>query len=274
MRKSWGRGTGGAAYRSRTIPSCAPIGRRYFKVSRPDWEILGFKAAERIARAQRLMKLRSGAPSSDATIWPPNGLPVVEWWAVANATAACTSRTGTVRSTNARLWASGPPARGTYTSVAPHTMASTGLPPRRNETASDVSTWVPGNQYQHRSAPGWEWTRPTASGGHAARATTRVAVAALSSVANTDVTRTVAPSTEPSRQPRRSVGLAANAARSARAAGASSRRGNTTSGGPNIRPTRTAVMVNDIAPPFSVTYRGLRWWCAHLTRPKLGRRGQ
>src|SRR5205807_9629996 len=103
MRKSWGRGTGGAAYRSRTIPSCAPIGRRYFKVSRPDWEILGFKAAERIARAQRLMKLRSGARSSDATIWPPNGLPVVEWWAVADGPAACTRRPRTRAATHAKL---------------------------------------------------------------------------------------------------------------------------------------------------------------------------
>src|SRR5207302_11187662 len=104
----WGRGTGGAAYRSRTIPSCAPIGRRYFKVSRPDWEILGFKAAERIARAQRLMKLRSGAPSSDATIWPPNGLPVVEWWGGADATAARTSQARPARAPHARRSAPGP----------------------------------------------------------------------------------------------------------------------------------------------------------------------
>src|SRR5919109_480319 len=148
-------------------------------------------------------------------------------------------------------------------------------PPRRNETASEVSTWVPGNQYQHRSAPGWEWTRPSAPGGHGVRATTRVAVAALSSVSATDFTRTVAPSTEPSRHPRRSVGLAANAARTARATGASSRRGTTASADPDTRLKSTAVMVDVIAPPFSPLPSPLHALVrAHVTRPKLRRGGQ
>src|ERR1043166_9323836 len=50
---------------------------------------------------------------------------------------------------------------------------------------------------------------------------------------------------------RRAVNGAEQAARTARAAGASSRRGTALSADPDVKPKRTAVMVEVIAPPFS-----------------------
>src|SRR5438445_1869223 len=52
-------------------------------------------------------------------------------------------------------------SRLTQTTRVPHMIASTGYGVVRNDRPSELSTWVPGNTYQPRSAVGWLWIIPT-----------------------------------------------------------------------------------------------------------------